>query len=49
MAKDTDTFVVIGAYAFARAERRLSREIKGLERAQVEQEIGRLMSGSDSG
>jgi uncharacterized membrane protein len=35
--------------AFSRAERRLSREIKGLERAQVEEEIGRLMSGSGSG
>jgi uncharacterized membrane protein len=35
--------------AFAHAERRLSREIRGLERAQVEEEIGRLMSGAGSG
>lgn len=32
--------------AFSHAEKRLVREIKGLERAQAEQEIGRLMSGA---
>jgi uncharacterized membrane protein len=32
--------------AFAHAERRLSREIKGLQRQQVEEEIGKLMSGA---
>ncbi len=31
--------------AFAHAERRIVREIKGLERAEAEREIGRLMSG----
>lgn len=31
--------------AFARAERRLVRELKGLERAEAEREIARLMSG----
>ncbi len=32
--------------AFSHAERRLVREIKGLERAEAEAELGRLMSGS---
>ncbi len=34
--------------AFAHAEKRLQREIKGLQRAEVEQEIGTLMSGKES-
>jgi uncharacterized membrane protein len=34
--------------AFAHAEKRLSREIKGLQRAEVEREIGSLMSGQGS-
>lgn len=32
--------------AFSHAERRMVREIKGLERAEAEAEIGRLMSGA---
>ncbi len=34
--------------AFAHAEKRLGREIKGLQRAEVEKEIGTLMSGQES-